>query len=333
MTDSAVSLPHVGLLTGGRPTSASTASIASGPFAPVSDVLRALRTDVLGSPVTRGRPSSAIARAPVGGASDGRPPLKGLRDDGQMVSMSVRALGRGTSTPGVNGSRRPVSAPPVRTPSTPSETEKRWTRHGPFGMQTRVCISMFLVQGGLLIDLLRPRHAAADRMVSVRLQLDGTTRVDNATNVLVTSMAQVDTIMRLGLRKCHPRSSAAHVVVRITVEVRADATAPVRRGSLFVVDCASPPEPGVSGGNERAQRDAEDASLSLHTLGESLYALRTNADVVPYRNHVLTQLLWNGLREGKVLLLLHVSPTEDDVAVSERTLRYGMRVRGKVPTR
>lgn len=69
-------------------------------------------------------------------------------------------------------------------------------------------------------------------------------------------------------------------------------------------------------------------NLSLSALGDVIAALRRKRGHVPYRNSKLTQILKDSLGDGsKVLMLVHLSPCEEDVAETICSLSFAKRAR------
>lgn len=69
-------------------------------------------------------------------------------------------------------------------------------------------------------------------------------------------------------------------------------------------------------------------NLSLSALGDVIAALRRKRGHVPYRNSKLTQILKDSLGHGsKVLMLVHVSPCEEDVGETICSLSFAKRAR------
>lgn len=69
-------------------------------------------------------------------------------------------------------------------------------------------------------------------------------------------------------------------------------------------------------------------NLSLSALGDVIAALRRKKGHVPYRNSKLTQILKDSLGDGsKVLMLVHISPSQDDVGETICSLSFAKRAR------
>ncbi|KAK1293482.1 Kinesin-4 [Acorus calamus] len=75
-------------------------------------------------------------------------------------------------------------------------------------------------------------------------------------------------------------------------------------------------------------------NLSLSALGDVIAALKMRRKHIPYRNSKLTQILRNSLGEGsKVLMLVHISPSENDVAETICSLNFANRARAVEPNK
>ncbi|XP_077241196.1 P-loop containing nucleoside triphosphate hydrolases superfamily protein isoform X2 [Tasmannia lanceolata] len=91
------------------------------------------------------------------------------------------------------------------------------------------------------------------------------------------------------------------------------------------------------GGSERLQKtravgrrleEGKAINLSLSALGDVISALQRKKAHVPYRNSKLTQVLRDSLSEdSKTLMLVHVSPKEEDLCETICSLGFAKRVR------
>ncbi|XP_043712324.1 kinesin-like protein KIN-14U [Telopea speciosissima] len=75
-------------------------------------------------------------------------------------------------------------------------------------------------------------------------------------------------------------------------------------------------------------------NLSLRALADVIAALKRKLRHIPFRNSKLTQILKDSLGDGsKVLILVHISPGEEDVAETTCSLNFAKRVRAIVSNR
>lgn len=73
--------------------------------------------------------------------------------------------------------------------------------------------------------------------------------------------------------------------------------------------------------------EACNINQSLTSLGKVLYSLAGKQAHIPYRDSKLTHLLKDSLSgDAKTLIIVTVSPSQDDVSESTSTLSFGSRV-------
>ncbi|KAL4591256.1 hypothetical protein LXL04_004214 [Taraxacum kok-saghyz] len=78
----------------------------------------------------------------------------------------------------------------------------------------------------------------------------------------------------------------------------------------------------------RRFEEGKAINLSLSALGDVINALQKKNSHIPYRNSKLTQVLKDSLGEdSKTLMLIHVSPKEDDLCETVCSLNFALRLR------
>nr|DAD42018.1 TPA_asm: hypothetical protein HUJ06_000248 [Nelumbo nucifera] len=123
-------------------------------------------------------------------------------------------------------------------------------------------------------------------------------------------------------------SSRSHCLIRISLTC---SNAPERRremNKIWMVDL---------GGSERVLKtkawgrrleEGKAINLSLSALGDVISALQRRKSHIPYRNSKLTQVLRDSLGEdSKTLMLVHVSPKEEDLCETVCSLGFATRAR------
>lgn len=209
-----------------------------------------------------------------------------------------------------------------------SEVRDGWLRWTNIGMEARVRVNMYEVRGSSIVDILRPRKQPQVGL-TVRMNPDGTSTVEGGTSVVATSQSQFSTIVRMGMRRIHPRPPWSHVMIRASVQIRRALDGMERTGRMVLIDMASPAQYQSAGMTPKDIADAQDVALSIHTMGEVLTALAQGADAdeTPFRDHVLTQMSYDCLAAQKVMLLLTVSPSAEDQVDTERAMRFAARIK------
>ncbi|KAJ4846191.1 hypothetical protein Tsubulata_049726 [Turnera subulata] len=202
-----------------------------------------------------------------------------------------------------------------------------------------ISFSMLEIYMGNLKDLLVPKPTKpTDPMppcLSIQTDLEGGIEIDNLVAIQVNDFNQALRLYRLGCRfrstastNSNINSSRSHCLIRIAVTCF---DAPERRreaNKLWLVDL---------GGSERVLKtkawgkrldEGKAINLSLSALGDVIYALQRKRRHIPYRNSKLTQVLKDSLGDdSKTLMLVHVSPREEDLCETICSLNFATRVK------
>ncbi|XP_050277519.1 kinesin-like protein KIN-14T [Quercus robur] len=199
--------------------------------------------------------------------------------------------------------------------------------------------SMLEIYMGNIKDLLVPQpRKAMDPMppcLSIQTDPKGGIEIDNLVAIQVSDFKQALRLYRLG---CQSRSTAStnsnmnssrsHSLIRISITCF---DAPERRretNKVWFVDL---------GGSERILKtkawgrrleEGKAINLSLSALGDVISALQRKRFHIPYRNSKLTQVLKDSLgKDSKTLMLVHVSPKEEDLCETICSLNFATRAR------
>ncbi|XP_031496783.1 kinesin-like protein KIN-14U isoform X1 [Nymphaea colorata] len=202
-------------------------------------------------------------------------------------------------------------------------------------------LSMVEVYMGNLKDLLG--HKPSTRMVdsscfsrsSLNMQTDahGAVEIDGLTELTVTDFAQANKNYVMGRKarstcwtNANEASSRSHCLTRLTI-IRHEGKKAIS-SKLWMVDL---------GGSERLLKtkatgqtldEGRAINLSLSALGDVICALRRKRNHVPYRNSKLTQVLKDSLGlDSKALMVIHISPKEDDINETICSMNFGQRAR------
>ncbi|MCL7035241.1 hypothetical protein MKW94_017913 [Papaver nudicaule] len=203
-----------------------------------------------------------------------------------------------------------------------------------------ITFSMLEIYMGHLRDLLVPQQMRkpTDLMTqSLSIQTDpcGGVEIENLVEIRVSDFNQANKLYGLGSRlrstastNSNPTSSRSHCLIRISL-TSFDATERRREtNKIWMVDL---------GGSERVLKtrtwgrrfeEGKAINLSLSALGDVISALQRRRPHVPFRNSKLTQVLKDSLGEdSRTLMLVHVSPKEDDLCETVCSLGFATRVR------
>lgn len=118
-------------------------------------------------------------------------------------------------------------------------------------------------------------------------------------------------------------------MTRISIFRRGDTSeAKSETSKLWMVDLGGSERLLKTGARGLTLDEGRAINLSLSALADVLAALKRKRCHVPYRNSKLTQLLRDSLGDGsKVLMLVHISPSEEDVCETICSLNFAKRAR------
>ncbi|XP_077538477.1 kinesin-like protein KIFC1 isoform X2 [Haemaphysalis longicornis] len=187
-----------------------------------------------------------------------------------------------------------------------------------------------------LRDLLATQQPQ-QQQASLQLKMahkDGPVTVAGLTEVPVTSAEQITQLLRrarknraVAATKCNERSSRSHSVFRLDIVGQNTHTGLGCRGRLNLVDLAGSERLSESQSEGARLREAQNINKSLANLGNVILALSNRADHVPYRNSKLTHLLMDSLGgNSKTLMLLSISPREENIGETINSLRFATKV-------
>ncbi|CAD5163442.1 unnamed protein product [Musa acuminata subsp. malaccensis] len=206
-------------------------------------------------------------------------------------------------------------------------------------------MSMLEVYMGSLRDLFvhrrspaRVTHRIPKCNLSILRSSDGTVEIEGLTDVQVTDVKQA---RRWYARGKHARStswtnvndasSRSHCLTRITISRSNDAVDGTNNlvSKIWLVDLGGSERLLKTGATGQTLDEGRAINLSLSALADVIAALRRRRDHIPYRHLLaLTQLLSDSLGDGsKVLMIVHVSPGEDDAGETVCSLSFATRVR------
>lgn len=199
--------------------------------------------------------------------------------------------------------------------------------------------SMLEIYVGHLKDLLIP-HArkTSDPMppcLSIQTDPNGGIVIDNLVAIQVSNFNHAISLYRLGSQlrstastNSNKASSRSHCMIRMSMTCLDDSQRRKTTNKIWMVDL---------GGSERVLKtkawgrrfeEGKAINLSLSALGDVINALQRKNSHIPYRNSKLTQVLKDSLGEdSKTLMLIHVSPKEDDLCETVCSLNFALRLR------
>ncbi|KAG6590321.1 Kinesin-like protein KIN-14U, partial [Cucurbita argyrosperma subsp. sororia] len=200
-------------------------------------------------------------------------------------------------------------------------------------------MSMLEVYMGSLRDLLAPK--AGSRMYercNLNIQTDqkGFVEIEGLTEVPIPDFEKAKWWYNKGRRvrstswtNVNETSSRSHCLTKVTMYRCVDGSkAKTEVSKLWMVDLGGSERLLKTGACGLTLDEGRAINLSLSALGDVIAALRRKRGHVPYRNSKLTQILKDSLGDGsKVLMLVHLSPCEEDVAETICSLSFAKRAR------
>ncbi|CAK9328306.1 unnamed protein product [Citrullus colocynthis] len=200
-------------------------------------------------------------------------------------------------------------------------------------------MSMLEVYMGSLRDLLAPKAASKTyERCNLNIQTDqkGCVEIEGLTEVPISDFEKARWWYNKGRRvrstswtNVNETSSRSHCLTKVTIYRCVDASkAKTEVSKLWMVDLGGSERLLKTGACGLTLDEGRAINLSLSALGDVIAALRRKRGHVPYRNSKLTQILKDSLGDGsKVLMLVHLSPCEEDVAETICSLSFAKRAR------
>ncbi|KAB2059035.1 hypothetical protein ES319_A11G275000v1 [Gossypium barbadense] len=203
-------------------------------------------------------------------------------------------------------------------------------------------MSMLEVYMGNLRDLLASKLALRANETVLRCNLNiqtdpkGSVEIEGLTQVEIPDFAKARWWYMKGRRarstswtNVNDASSRSHCLTRIVISRRGDTPeAKPKISKLWMVDLGGSERLLKTGATGQTLDEGRAINLSLSALGDVIAALRRKKGHVPYRNSKLTQILKDSLGAGsKVLMLVHISPCQEDLEETICSLSFAKRAK------
>ncbi|KAK1292464.1 hypothetical protein QJS10_CPB17g01519 [Acorus calamus] len=199
--------------------------------------------------------------------------------------------------------------------------------------------SMLEIYMGILSDLLSPRNRKTTirkiQSLSIRAGPDGGIEIENLRAIRVNDFHQVKQLYKLGSRRrstastnANTQSSRSHCLIRISLTCRDAPQRQRERNKLWMIDLGGSERLLKTQASGRRLEEGKAINLSLSSLGDVISALQSKKPHIPYRNSKLTQVLKDSLgADSKTLMVVHVSPKDEDLCETVCTLGFATRAR------
>ncbi|ESQ29910.1 hypothetical protein EUTSA_v10011232mg [Eutrema salsugineum] len=161
----------------------------------------------------------------------------------------------------------------------------------------------------------------------------GEVDIENLVTIKVKDFNQVFKLYKLGCRNratastnSNSASSRSHCMIRVSITCLG---APERRretNKIWLVDLGGSERVLKTRATGRRFDEGKAINLSLSALGDVINSLQRKNGHIPYRNSKLTQVLKDSLgQDSKTLMLVHISPKEDDLCETICSLNFATR--------
>ncbi|KAE8668648.1 kinesin-like protein KIF3A-like isoform X2 [Hibiscus syriacus] len=192
---------------------------------------------------------------------------------------------------------------------------------------------------GNLRDLLVPQATRSTDPLPPRLSIqtdpEGGIGIENLVSIQISDFNQALKLYRFGCQlrstastNSNPTSSRSHCMIHISITCF---EAPERRretNKIWLVDLGGSERVVETKAWGRRLEEGRVINLSLSALGDVIHALQRRKCLIPYRNSKLTRVLKDSLGDdSKTLMLVHVSPKEEDLCETICLLNFASRVK------
>mmetsp|Transcript_33661 Transcript_33661/g.66197 ORF Transcript_33661/g.66197 Transcript_33661/m.66197 type:complete len:1170 (+) Transcript_33661:123-3632(+) len=190
-----------------------------------------------------------------------------------------------------------------------------------------------------LLDLLsKEAHGKGKsdaKKLNVRQEKSGSVMIEHLTEEQCTSAASLMSLLERGTSKrtvaataMNSESSRSHLVLIIKIVSVNRETKAQLQGKILIVDLAGSERLKKSQVEAHMQKEAIEINKSLTALGDVIEALTKGSNVIPYRNHKLTQLMQDSLGgTAKTLMFVNCSPANSNFDETVNSLKYATRAK------
>ncbi|XP_051208178.1 E3 ubiquitin-protein ligase listerin isoform X5 [Lolium perenne] len=201
--------------------------------------------------------------------------------------------------------------------------------------QYNIYVSMLEVYNENIRDLLSPSMASPTKL-EIKTASDGShyirgiaerevDNIDDAWDILLSGSNS----RAVGSTDVNEHSSRSHSMLCITVSANNLINNVCTKSKLWLVDLAGSERNAKTGAQGDRLEEAKNINRSLSALGNVIAALASGHSHIPYRDSKLTYLLQDFLGgDSKALLLVQISPSDNDLAETIDTLKFAERAMG-----
>ncbi|KAJ3676620.1 hypothetical protein LUZ60_004032 [Juncus effusus] len=203
--------------------------------------------------------------------------------------------------------------------------------------------SMLEIYMGNLRDLLAPNTKKSifhkSPPLIIKSDPEGGIEIENLISIRVDNFDQVNKLYELGTRfrstastMANSTSSRSHCLIRIVMTCLGSKDRRRERNKIWMIDLGGSERLLKTQATGKRLEEGKAINLSLSALADVIDALQTKKPHIPFRNSKLTQVLSDSLgNDSKTLMMVHVSPNEDDLCETICTLNFATRVKSIPP--
>lgn len=201
-----------------------------------------------------------------------------------------------------------------------------------------VSVSALEVYNEQIRDLLVPgsQPGVGAKKLEIRQVAEGVHHVPGLVEAHVTDMNEVWDVLQTGSKaravgatNANEHSSRSHCIHCVMVKGENLINGECTRSKLWLVDLAGSERVAKTDVQGDRLKETQNINRSLSALGDVISALATKSPHIPFRNSKLTHLLQDSLGgDSKTLMLVQVSPNENDLSETLCSLNFASRVRG-----
>jgi hypothetical protein len=190
-----------------------------------------------------------------------------------------------------------------------------------------------------LVDLLAKGELAKGakaQKLNVRQDKQGNISVEHLSEEACANAEELSALLERGnshrsvaATAMNSESSRSHLVLIIRIISVNKETKEQLRGKLLLCDLAGSERLKKSEVSEKGQKEAIEINKSLTALGDVIEALtKGGKNIIPYRNHKLTQLMQDSLGgTAKTLMFVNCSPASSNLDETFMSLKYAQRAK------
>ncbi|WOH03074.1 hypothetical protein DCAR_0522466 [Daucus carota subsp. sativus] len=201
-----------------------------------------------------------------------------------------------------------------------------------------ICVSALEVYNEQIRDLLVPgsHSGAAAKRLEIRQVGEGIHHVPGLVEASVKNMSEVWEVLQtgsnaraVGSTNANEHSSRSHCIHCVMVKGENMLNGERTRSKLWLVDLAGSERVAKTEVQGERLKETQNINRSLSALGDVISSLATKSPHIPFRNSKLTHLLQDSLGgDSKTLMLVQISPNENDLSETLCSLNFASRVRG-----